>query len=114
MIAQGAWRRSRTKRRASTGFLQAPVSVHRALFRRHRRRQTVLLAHRLSIVGMTLLAVAIIGVAALIFDVTRGATAGFTAAVGTAIGLAVLWAFIPLRERGAPEPEPSDAGEGAD
>jgi hypothetical protein len=94
---------------AATGFLQAPVSVHRALFRRHRRRRTVLLAHRLSIVGMTLLAVAVIGVAALIFDVTKGAAAGFTAAAVTAIGLGVLWVFIPLRERGAPEPEPSDA-----
>lgn len=26
----------------ATGFLQAPVSVHRALFRKHRRKETVL------------------------------------------------------------------------
>ena len=98
---------------AATGFLQAPVSVHRALFRRHRRRQTVLLAHRLAIVGMTLLSFAVVGVAALIFDVTKGPTAGFAAAAVTAISLAVLWAVIPLRVRGAPEPEPSDAGDGS-
>src|SRR5438045_490072 len=36
----------------ATGFLQAPVSVHRALFRRHRRREQVLLAHRLAIIGI--------------------------------------------------------------
>src|SRR5436309_15969109 len=28
----------------ATGFLQAPVSVHRALFRKHRRKETVQLA----------------------------------------------------------------------
>jgi hypothetical protein len=55
----------------ATAFLQAPVSVHRALFRRHRRRATVLLAHRLSIVGMILLACAVVGVASLIFDVLK-------------------------------------------
>src|ERR1700761_457420 len=36
----------------ATGFLQAPVSVHRALFRRHRREETVALAHRLAIIGL--------------------------------------------------------------
>jgi hypothetical protein len=56
----------------ATAFLQAPVSVHRALFRRHRRRATVLMAHRLSIVGMILLACAVVGVATLIFDVLKG------------------------------------------
>src|SRR6059058_4764882 len=35
----------------ATGFLQAPVSLHRALFRKHRRKETVLAAHKLAIVG---------------------------------------------------------------
>src|SRR5690242_2765430 len=36
----------------ATGFLEAPVSLHRALFRKHRRKETVYLAHRLAIVGI--------------------------------------------------------------
>src|SRR5881227_2301560 len=36
----------------ATGFLQAPVSLHRALFRKHRRKETVLAAHKLAIVGI--------------------------------------------------------------
>src|ERR1700712_3411960 len=69
---------------AATAFLQAPVSVHRALFRRHQREETVLLAHRLAIVGLAVLALAVIGVATLIFDVVSGAPAGACAAAAVA------------------------------
>ena len=44
----------------ATGFLQAPVSVHRALFRKHRRKETVELAHKLAIVGICALACAVV------------------------------------------------------
>ncbi len=46
----------------ATGFLQAPVSVHRALFRKHRRKETVLVAHKLAVVGMVFLAFAVVAV----------------------------------------------------
>jgi O-antigen/teichoic acid export membrane protein len=94
---------------AATAFLQTPVSVHRALFRRHRREMAVLIAHRLSVVGLALLAGAIVGVAGLIFDVVIGTGAGVAAAVATAVGLVVLWAYLPLslRTRTEPEPEPA-------
>ena len=36
----------------ATVFLQAPVVVHRFLFRRHQKAETVRLAHRLALVGM--------------------------------------------------------------
>jgi O-antigen/teichoic acid export membrane protein len=83
----------------ATGFLQAPVSVHRAVFRRHRRAQTVSLAHRLAIIGIAFLALAVVAVATLIFDVLLGGAGG--AAAGTAAGvlLAVLWLIIPRRLR---------------
>jgi hypothetical protein len=84
----------------ATAFLQAPVSVHRALFRRHQRGQTVQLAHRLSIVGMILLGGAVIGVATLIFDVVVSATAGAIAGVITAALLIVLWLAVPVASRG--------------
>ncbi|HKC27104.1 MAG TPA: DUF6328 family protein [Jatrophihabitans sp.] len=83
----------------ATGFLQAPVSVHRALFRRHRRREQVRLAHRLAIVGMVFLAFAMLAVTMLIFEVLLGWAGGITATVLAAILLLVLWLVIPLRVR---------------
>lgn len=56
----------------STGFLIAPVSLHRFLFRRHARRVTVDVAHRLARIGMALLAVAVVSMVLLIFDVVSG------------------------------------------
>jgi O-antigen/teichoic acid export membrane protein len=88
----------------ATGFLQAPVSVHRALFRQHRRRETVLLAHRLSIVGIVFLACAVVAVTLLIFDVLLGWAGGITAGGAAALVLLVLWLVVPLwaRERDRP------------
>jgi Family of unknown function (DUF6328) len=80
----------------STGFLIAPVSLHRFLFRRHARRVTVDVAHRLSQIGLLMLAVAMIGVVLLIFDVVAGPTAGWIAATLTLLMLAALWVALPL------------------
>lgn len=83
----------------ATGFLQAPVSVHRALFRRHRRAETVEMAHRLAIVGMTFLALAVVLVASLIFDVLTGTAGGFAAGAVTFALVAVLWLGVPWAVR---------------
>jgi hypothetical protein len=83
----------------ATGFLQAPVSVHRAVFRRHRRKETVDLAHRLAIVGIVFLALAVVAVATLIFDVLLGATGGVVAGALAAALLVVLWLAIPIGVR---------------
>ncbi|SIR76714.1 DUF6328 family protein [Williamsia sterculiae] len=87
---------------AATVFLQTPVSVHRALFRRHQRREAVALAHRMAVVGLLLLSVAITGVAALIFDVVVNRVSGVIAAVITVGTVAVLWVVVPLGVRGRP------------
>jgi O-antigen/teichoic acid export membrane protein len=79
----------------ATGFLQAPVSVHRALFRKHRRKETVLAAHKLAIVGMVFLAFAVVAVTLLIFDVVVGRTAAVVAAGVTALLLLILWLIVP-------------------
>jgi O-antigen/teichoic acid export membrane protein len=90
----------------ATGFLQAPVSVHRALFRKHRRRETVQLAHQLAIVGIFALACAVVAVATLIFEVLLGWTWGAVAGGLTATLLIVLWLVVPWTVRArAPEPE---------
>jgi O-antigen/teichoic acid export membrane protein len=90
---------------SATAFLQAPVSVHRSLFRRHQREQAVRVAHYLSILGIALLAGAIVGVAALIFDVVAGTASAIAVTVFTVVLLAVLWLAIPLgmRDRRPPQ-----------
>lgn len=100
----------------ATGFLQAPVSVHRALFRRHRRKETVLTAHRLAIVGIIFLACAVVSVTTLIFDVMLGWTGGVVAGALAAALLLTLWLIIPwsvrMRSPSGQQPVPSghDAG----
>jgi len=90
----------------STGFLIAPVSLHRFLFRRHARRVTVEVAHRLAQIGMALLAVAVVAMVLLIFDVVSGTTAGLIAAAAATVLLTGLWVALPLaiRERGKDDP----------
>jgi O-antigen/teichoic acid export membrane protein len=83
----------------ATGFLQAPVSVHRALFRRHRKKDTVGLAHRLAIVGIVFLACAVVSVTTLIFDVLLGWTGGLIAGGLAAALLLTLWLVVPFSIR---------------
>jgi hypothetical protein len=79
----------------ATAFLQAPVSVHRALFRRHRRAQTVEIAHKLSIAGIFFLACAIVGVVYLIFAVVETTAGGIAAAAIAIVVLGALWLVLP-------------------
>ena len=98
----------------ATGFLQAPVSVHRALFRRHRRKETVALAHRLAIVGIFFLACAVVSVTTLIFDVLLGWAEGLVFGGVAAAMLVTLWLAVPwsvrLRSPGSPPQETAESG----
>ena len=80
----------------ATGFLIAPVSLHRFLFRQHARRITVDVAHRLAQIGLLLLAVAMVGVVLLIFDLVLGLIGGLVAAGSVAVVLIGLWVVLPL------------------
>jgi hypothetical protein len=83
----------------ATGFLEAPVSLHRALFRKHRRRETVQLAHKLAIVGIVGLGCAIVAVSTLIFEVLLGWGGGITTGAVTAAMLIILWLIVPWSVR---------------
>jgi Family of unknown function (DUF6328) len=83
----------------ATGFLEAPVALHRGLFRRHRRAETVQLAHRLAIVGIAFLACAIVCVTTLIFEVLLGWGGGIPAGAVALLVLVLLWLVTPLRMR---------------
>ncbi len=80
----------------ATGFLIAPVSLHRILFRRHARRITVDVAHRLAQIGLLLLAVAMVGVVLLIFDLVLGLVGALVAAGSVAVLLIGLWVVLPF------------------
>jgi uncharacterized protein DUF6328 len=84
---------------AATGFLIAPVSLHRFVFRRHLRDRMVNVGHHFALIGIALLACAIIGVVLLTFSLVSGDTSGLVAA-GVAAGLIlVLWLVVPLHLR---------------
>lgn len=87
----------------STAFLQTPVAVHRALFRRHQRRRAVAVAHRVAMIGIGFLAIAVVGVSALTFDMVAGGTAAIIASVVVALLLAILWLTVPVALRGSDE-----------
>ena len=88
----------------ATGFLIAPVSLHRYLFRRHARRLTVEVSHRLAQIGLAFLGLAIVGVVLFIFEVVLSPTAGFIAAGAAAVLLLGLWVALPLIARGHTDP----------
>lgn len=83
----------------ATAFLIAPVNLHRLLFRRHARRATVQVGHRLALVGIVLLGVAMIGVCLLVFSMVLGEPIGAVAAGVLGVFLLVLWVIVPLRLR---------------
>ncbi|MCG7285654.1 DUF6328 family protein [Cellulomonas sp. ACRRI] len=81
----------------ATGFIVAPVSLHRILFRRHLKRELVDSADRMAQTGLAALALVLAGSALLLFDVVVGRTAGLVAGGATIVGLAVVWLVLPLR-----------------
>jgi hypothetical protein len=84
---------------AASGFLIAPVSYHRLIFRRRDKRHLVFTANRLAIAGLVCLALAMIGAIYLVVDfLYKG---GLVAAVvGGIAGLfAILWYIVPLVRR---------------
>jgi hypothetical protein len=55
----------------------------------------VTVSHRLALVGLTLLAAAIVGVVLLIFDVVAGTAIDLVAAVAAFVLLVSLWICLP-------------------
>lgn len=80
----------------ATGFLIAPVSMHRLLFRRHLRSRMVNAAHYSALIGLVLLAWAVTGVVLLTFGLVISEAAGIVAASIAMIMLLILWAVIPF------------------
>jgi hypothetical protein len=84
--------------------LIAPSMHHRLLFRRHAKPFVVTTGNRLTIAGLSVLALAMTGAVLLVTHILFG---GVTAAVTAVLVLSlfgVIWYLIPIRER-AREPE---------
>ena len=79
----------------------APVSFHRLIFRRRQKSALVVIADRLLIVGLALLAPAICGALLLILDVALGRwQAVLGSSVAALVGL-LTWYVLPLAVRRA-------------
>jgi hypothetical protein len=81
---------------AATAFLIAPSAIHRLDFEQGDKPQIVQISNVLTIIGLTFLAVAIVGVVCLITDVLYGGTPVVAYTVVVAALFAVLWYAIPL------------------
>ena len=90
---------------AATVLLEAPVGIHRLLFRRHRLLSVVSIAHRLAYSGLLLMGLALAGVAVIIFGVVAGHTAGAIAGICALTAQVYFWVVVPLWVRYEP-PQP--------
>jgi hypothetical protein len=86
---------------ASTICLIAPTAHHRLEFRLQDKENIVATGNRIVIAGLGLLAIAMTGAVLFVTDVLYGTTTTVAAAVGVAVGFAVLWYAIPLRRMAA-------------
>jgi uncharacterized membrane protein len=84
---------------AATILLIAPSAHHRLQFRQRDKRNIVLVANRLAIVGLALMALAMAGVVLLITDLLFGNTMTAVATSATLAAFAFVWYAIPLARR---------------
>lgn len=81
----------------TTIVVVAPVSLHRLLFRRHLKSETVTIGDRILKLALGFLGLVVTGVVLLVFDVVT--TRGVALAVAAAVAIAVLvaWLAAPMR-----------------
>jgi hypothetical protein len=91
----------------ATVLLEAPVAMHRMLFRRHQTQFLVSAAHRFAYSGLLLMGLALIGVTVIIFGAVAGPPVGAIAGACAAVAQLAFWVVLPLWVRhGAPPPAP--------
>ncbi|GAA1828135.1 DUF6328 family protein [Agromyces salentinus] len=74
----------------------APVTLHRALFRRRVKERLVLTGNRLLMAHLTVVGLLLVGVTSLVFDVAVSRPAGWWAlGVGTVV-VVVMWIVMPI------------------
>ena len=91
----------------ATVLLEAPVGMHRLLFRRHRTRFLVSAAHRFAYAGLLLMGLALTGVTVIIFGAVAGQRAGLIAGSCAIVAQLGFWVVLPLWLRHEPVPPDS-------
>ena len=86
----------------TTILLVGPVSVHRVLFRRHRKADLVRVSHTLARAGLVTLGLTMTAVLTLTFTLVLGVTAGWVAGGVTVLLFSLIWWALPLWLRGHP------------
>ncbi len=84
---------------AAAGCLIAPTVHHRIQFRQQDKKRILMVANRLAIAGLALLATAMTGALLLITDLLYGTTTTAIAVAAIAILFFSVWFGIPLRRR---------------
>ena len=90
----------------STVTLLAPVMIHRAVFRSHRKDRVLRISATLARTGLAILSVAMVGLVGLIFSMVAGpGWGGVAAAVMAALVVVMLFALpLSVRRRTATNP----------
>lgn len=83
----------------SAALLIAPSSYHRMTFRLQQKRDLIHLSNRLTIAGLTFLAMAMTGAIVLITDVLFATVTTVVTGIAAAVTFALLWYVLPLRRR---------------
>lgn len=83
----------------ATGFLIAPVSLHRAVFGRRVKAELVTEGDLLARAGIATLGLTLVGTVFLLFDVVASRTGAMVAGAVTAVALGTLWLVVPLALR---------------
>lgn len=89
----------------SAVLLIAPTISHRLQFRKDRKLQILRSANRLTIAGMSALAVAMCGAVVLVSDFVFGGATAAAAAGSVALASAIFWYVLPLLGRMRAEDE---------
>jgi uncharacterized protein DUF6328 len=90
----------------SSILLIAPTLVHRLQFRRRQKAHIVELANRLTVMGLTVFAIATTCAMLLITHYLFGTATAVVTTTIVAIAFAITWYALPLRNRRIGEPRP--------
>jgi hypothetical protein len=83
----------------ATGLLIAPAAQHRVLFRQHDKEALLRRSNRSAFLGLTVLALAIVGAVLLVTDAVFDLTLAWITAVAIAVFLVWWWIAVPLWKR---------------
>ena len=86
---------------AAALLLIAPTAYHRVLFRLGDKDYLVTVANRLTIAGLTAVALSMVGAFVFVTDILFGQIAALVAGVAAGTAMLVLWGVLPLARRRA-------------